>query len=68
MQKSNTITSIFIYIDLCNLLCTDDIKVLVPSHNNLLIILSQFRVATIRRGLDWMIGFIELIHSTRNYK
>jgi hypothetical protein len=23
---------------------------------------------TIRRGLEWMIGFIALIHSTRNYK
>jgi hypothetical protein len=22
----------------------------------------------IRRGLDWMFGFIALIHSTRNYK
>jgi hypothetical protein len=36
---------------------------LTPSES----IHSQFRV-TIRRGLDWMFGFIIHIHSDRNYK
>jgi hypothetical protein len=31
-------------------------------------IMQRVRVVTIRRDLDWMIGFIALIHSTRHYK
>jgi hypothetical protein len=31
-------------------------------------IVTYFRGVTIRRSLDWMIGLIALIHSTRNYR
>jgi hypothetical protein len=59
-MRSQRFLYLYVYVSLCAI--TADPADKLTEHNMVTYIFG----VTVRQGLDWMIGFIALTHSTRN--